>query len=193
MVRWRKGEGTRPGDNRSGYGRWQVMKFTGVKEIICIIGLLCSFFVFDHCAAQEKVLIDLKKVADRPRPDVETILGESSKVADDVFRSTRGNTYPAIRVTYMNGAVEVTYLEGGARYLTIWIQKLGEKYQDYSYPKDAWTLLGDLGLDRNATADLSNQTVTRWRNLPGLYEINVFATSEKQIWYVHVLTNLIYE
>ena len=106
---------------------------------------------------------------------------------------TRGSTYPAIRATYMNGAVEVTYLEEGARYLTIWIQKLGGKYQDYSYPKDAWTLLGDLGLDRNATADFSNQTVTRWRNLPGLYEINVFAAAGKQIWYVHVLTNRIYE
>ena len=169
------------------------MKFTRVKEIICITGLLSTFFVFDHSAAQEKVLFDLKKVADRPRPDVETILGESSKVVDDVFRGSRGSTYPATRATYMNGAVEVTYLEGGARYLTIWIQKLGGKYQDYSYPRDASTLLGDLGLDRNATADLSNQTVTRWRHLPGLYEINVFATSERQIWYVHVLTNRIYE
>jgi hypothetical protein len=169
------------------------MKFAGVKEIVCIIELLSTFFVFDYSAAQEKFLFDLKKVADRPRPDVETILGESSKVVDDVFRSTRGNTYPAIRATYMNGAVEVTYLEGGATYLTIWIQKLGGKYQDYSYPKDAWTLLGDLGLDRNTTADLSNQTVTRWRNLPGVYEINVFATAGKQIWYVHVLTNRIYE
>ena len=93
----------------------------------------------------------------------------------------------------MNGAVEVTYLEGGARYLTIWIQKLGGKYPDYFYPKDAWTLLGDLGLDRNSTADLSNQTVTRWRNLPGVYEIDIFSTAEKQIWYVHVLTNRIYE
>ncbi len=169
------------------------MKFTGVKKIICTVGLLCTFLVFDRSAAQEKVLFDLKKVADRPRPDVETILGESSKVVDDVFRGTRGSTYPAIRATYMNGAVEVTYLEGGARYLTIWIQKLGGKYPDYFYPKDAWTLLGDLGLDRNSTADLSNQTVTRWRNLPGVYEIDIFSTAEKQIWYVHVLTNRIYE
>ena len=169
------------------------MKFTGVKEIICITGLLSTFFVFDHSAAQEKVLFDLKKVADRPRPDVETILGESSKVVDDVFRSTRGSTYPAIRATYMNGAVEVTYLEGGARYLTIWIQKLGGKYQGYSYPRDASTLLGDLGLDRNTTADFSNQAVTRWRDLPGIYEINIFPTAENRIWYAHVFINRIYE
>ena len=93
----------------------------------------------------------------------------------------------------MNGAIEVTYLEGGARYFKIWIQKLGGKYLDYSYPKDTGTLLGDLGLDRNTTADLSNQTVTRWRDLPDIYEINVFATAEKQIWYVHVMTSRIYE
>ena len=169
------------------------MKFTGVKEIICITGFLSTFFVFDHSAAQETVLFDLKKVADRPRPDVETILGESSKVVDDVFRGSRGSTYPATRATYMNGAVEVTYLEGGARYLTIWIQKLGGKYQDYSYPKDAWTLLGDLGLDRNTTADFSNHAITRWRDLPGIYEINIFSTAENRIWYAHVFINRIYE
>ncbi|SRR6266542_438027 len=168
------------------------MKFTGLKEIICI-GLLSVFFALDHSAAQEKVLLDLKRVADKPRPEIEKILGVPSKLIDDVFRGSRGSTYSAIRATYMNGAIEVTYLEGGARYLTIWIQKLDGKYLDYSYPKDAGMLLGDLGLDRNTTADFSNQTVTRWRHLPGLYEINVFATAEKQIWYVHVLTNRIYE
>ena len=168
------------------------MKFTGLKEIVRI-GLLSVFFAIGHSAAQENVLLDLRRVADKPRPEIDKILGVPAKLVDDVFRSTRGNTYPAIRATYMNGAIEVTYLEGGARYFTIWIQKLGEKYLDYSYPKDAWTLLGDFGLDRNTTADLSNQTVTRWRNLPGIYEINVFASAEKQIWYAHVLTNRIYQ
>ena len=168
------------------------MKFTGLKEIICV-GLLSVFLAPDHSAAQEKVLLDLKRVADKPRPEIEKILGIPSKLVDDVFRNTRGYTYPAVRATYMNGAIEVTYLEGGARYFTIWIQKLGGKYRDYSYPKDTGTLLGDLGLDRNITADLSNQTVTRWRDLPDIYEINVFATAEKQIWYVHVMTSRIYE
>ncbi len=120
-------------------------------------------------------------------PDVEKILGKPSKLVDDIFRGSRGATYPAIRATYMNGAVEVTYLEGGARYLTIWIQKLDGKYQDYSYPKDGWTLLGDLGLDRTTTPDVSNQTLTRWRDLPGIYEIDVFPTTEKKIWYVYIL------
>ena len=168
------------------------MKFPGLKKIICT-GLLSVFLAADHSAAQEKVLLDLKRVADKPRPEIEKVLGVPSKSVDDVFRSARGYTYPAVRATYANDAIEVTYLEGGARYFKIWIQKLGGKYQDYSYPKDTGTLLGDLGLDRNTTADLSNQTVTRWRNLPGLYEINVFATAEKQIWYVHVLTSRIYE
>ena len=93
----------------------------------------------------------------------------------------------------MNGAIEVTYLEGGARYFTIWIQKLGGKYLDYSYPIDAGTLLGDLGLDRNATADFSNQTCNQMATLTGPLRINVFATAEKQIWYVHVMTSRIYE
>jgi hypothetical protein len=168
------------------------MKFSGLKGIICL-GLLSVFFAMDHSAAQEKVLLDLKRVADKPYPEIEKVLGVPSKSVDDVFRSARGYTYPAVRATYTNGAIEITYLEGGARYFTIWIQKLGGKYRDYSYPKDAATLLGDLGLDRNTTADLSNQTVTRWRYLPDLYEINVFATPENQIWYVRVLTSRIYE
>ena len=168
------------------------MKFTDLKKIISI-GLLSVFFAIDRSAAQEKVLLDLKRVADKPRPEIEKILGVPSKLVDDVFRSARGFTYPALRATYTNGAIEVTYLEGGARYFKIWIQKLGGKYHEYSYPKDTGSLLGDLGLDRNTAAELSNQTITRWRYLPDLYEVAVFATAEKQIWYVHVLTSRIYE
>lgn len=92
----------------------------------------------------------------------------------------------------MNEGIEITYIEGGARYLTIWVQKLSERYQDYSYPKDGWTLLEDLGLDRNTTADFSNHTATRWRDLPGIYEINIFPTAENKIWYAHVFINRIY-
>jgi hypothetical protein len=93
----------------------------------------------------------------------------------------------------MNGAVEITYLEGGARYLTVWVQKLSGKYQEYSYPKGGWSFLRDLGLDPNTTAEISTQATTRWRNLPGIYEINIFPTAENKIWYVHVLTNRIYQ
>ena len=169
------------------------MNSTSPKAIIFTVGLLLLFGVFGRSMAQGPLLFDLKRVADRPPPDVEKILGKPSKLLDDVFRGSRGSTYPTIRATYMNGAIEVTYIEGGARYLTIWIQKLSGRYQGYSYPKDGWMLLGDLGLDRNTTADLSNQAVTRWRDLPGIYEINVFPTAEKKLWYVHVLINRIYQ
>jgi len=168
------------------------MTLASFKKSVCI-GLLSVSFAVGDCTAQERVLLDLKRVADKSRPEIEKILGAPSTSVDDVFRSSRGNSYSALRATYMNGAIEVTYLEGGARYFKIWIQKLGGKYQDYSYPKDARTLLGDLGLDRNTAPDVSNQTVTRWRDLPDIYEINVFTTAEKQIWYVHVVTSRIYE
>src|SRR5512145_1914567 len=110
--------------------RWRIMKLTGFKGIICI-RLFFIFLAIDCFAAQEKLLFDLKRVADKPRPVVEKILGPPAKLVDDVFRSSRGYTYPAVRATYMNGAVEVTYLEGGARYLKIWVQKLSGKYQQY--------------------------------------------------------------
>jgi hypothetical protein len=170
------------------------MNSPGLKpNIFLTVGFFLLFCVLDRSVAQESLLFDLKRVADRPPPDVEKILGKPSKLVDDVFKSSRGTTYPAIRATYMNGAIEVTYIESGARYLTIWVQKLSRRYQDYSYSKDGWTLLGDLGLDRNTTADFSNQVVTRWRDLPGIYEINVFPTAEKRIWYLHVLINRIYQ
>jgi hypothetical protein len=163
------------------------------KSIFLTSGLLLVFCWFGHSVAQEGLLFDLKAVADRSAPEVEKILGKPSKVVDDVFRGTRGSTYPAIRGTYMNGAVEITYLEGGARYLTVWVQKLSGKYQEYSYPKGGWSFLRDLGLDSNTTAEISTQATTRWRNLPGIYEINIFPTAENKIWYVHVLTNRIYQ
>ena len=164
----------------------------GLTEIICI-GLLSVLFAVDHSASQEKILLDLRGVADKPRSEIEKILGIPFNTVEDVFRSTRGHTYPAIRATYMNGAIEVTYLEGRARYFTLWVQKLGGKYLDYSYPKDVGTHLGELGLDRDATADLSNQTVTRWRDFPGIYEINIFPTAERKIWYAHVSTSRMYQ
>jgi len=168
------------------------MKIAGLKEIISFTGLLFICFVFDHSAAQEKLLFDLKKVADRPPSDVEKILGKPSKLVDDSFRDSRGNIYPSIRAAYMNESIEITYIEGGARYLTIWVQKLSKGYQDYSYPKDGWTLLGDLGLDPNTTADFSNHAATRWRDLPGIYEITIFPTAENKIWHAHVFINRIY-
>jgi len=168
------------------------MRFNGLKQIFHLTMLL-FFFAIDYAAAQQNLLFDLKRVADKPRAEIEKIFGVASRSVDDVFRSSRGYTYPAVRATYMNGAIEVTYLEGGARYFKIWIQKLGGKYLDYAYPKDTRTLLGDLGLDRNTTVDLSNQTLTRWRYLPDLYEINIFPTAENQIWYVQVLTSRIFE
>ena len=169
------------------------MKHKAFKSIVLIPGLLLLFCWFSHSVAQERLLFDLKAVADRPAPDVEKILGKPFKTVDDVFRSARGNTYPTIRATYMNGAVEITYIEGGARYLTMWVQKLSRRYQEYSYPKGGWSFLGDLGLDPKTTADISNQAITKWRNLPGIYEINVFPTAEERIWYVQVLINRIYE
>lgn len=165
------------------------VRFTAIS----LIGLICVSCLLRHSVAQERVLFDLKQVADKPRHDVEQILGEPSTLSDDLFRNSRGTTYAAIRGTYLNGAVEVTYIEGGARYLRIWVQKLSGKFQNYSYPKDGWTLIGDLGLDRNATADLSNQSITRWRDFPGIYEINIFPTAERKIWYAHILTSRIYQ
>jgi hypothetical protein len=168
------------------------MKLFGLKRILCL-GLLAQSLAVADAAGQEKVLPELKRVADKPQAEIEKFFGVPWKLTDDVFRSSRGYAYPAVRASYMNGAVEVTFLEGGARYFKIWLQKLGGKYQDYAYPKDTGTLLSQLGLDRTRTADLSNQTITRWRNLPDIYEISVFATPEGQIWYVQVLTTRIYE
>jgi len=169
------------------------MNHKAFKLIVLIPGLLLLTCWFGHSVAQERLLFDLKAVADRSASEVEKILGKPSKVVDDVFRSARGNTYPAIRVTYMDGAVEITYLEGGARYFTIWVQKLSGRYQEYSYPKDGSLLLRDLGLDPNTTADISTQVATRWRDLPGIYQINAFPTAENRIWHVRVLANRIYE
>ena len=162
-------------------------------KMISVTGFLLLLCRVGHSMAGEALLFDLTQVADRPAPNVEKILGKPSRLLDDVFRGRRGYSYPATRATYMNGSIEITYIEGGARYLTIWVQKLDAKYRGYSYPKDGWRLLGDLGLDRNTTAELSDQTVTRWRDLPGIYQIDVFPTAENQIWYVHMLINRIYE
>ena len=168
------------------------MNRTRASLIAHLIAPAFLLLVIGHAAAQQKLLLDLKQLADKPRSEAEKILGQPSALSEDLFRNTRGTVYPALRATYLDGAIEVTYLENGARYLRIWVQRLSEKYREYTYPKDAWTLLGDFGLDRNATADHSDQRLTRWRDFPGIYEINIFSTEEKKIWYAHVLTSRIY-
>lgn len=158
----------------------------------CLIASALLLSLAGPSAAQEKLLLDLKNLADKPRSEAEKILGKPSALRDDLFRNSRGTLYPALRGTYLDGAVEVTYLEDGARYLRIWVQRLSVKYREYSYPKDAWTLLGDFGLDRNAAADQSDDGIIRWRDFPGIYEINVFPTGERKIWYAYILTSRIY-
>ena len=169
------------------------MKITGLKQIISFTGLLFIFSVFDYSTAQERFLFDLKKVADNPPPEVEKILGKPSKLVDDIFRDSRGNTYPSMRAAYMNEAIEITYIEGGARYVTIWVQKLSERYQEYSYPKDGrGTPRGSWSRSKYERLIFSNRAITRWRDLPGIYEINIFPTAENRIWYAHVFVNRIY-
>ena len=169
------------------------MSLTTLKMISRYTGYLFLFCWVENSMAAEALLFDLTQVADRPAPNVEKILGKPSSLMDDFFRGRRGYSYPATRATYMNGAIQVTYIEGGARYLTIWVQKLSAKYRGYAYPKDGYRLLGDLGLDPNTNPDVSDQAITRWRDLPGIYQIDVFPTAENQIWYVHMLINRIYE
>ena len=177
------------GESHRPKGRRQMV--SGAFQAIIV---MCALFAsVEHAVTQEPLLFDLKRVADRPASEVEKILGKPSKLIDDVFRSSRGNIYSTIRAAYRNDAVAVTYIEGGARYLTIWLQKLGAKYQDYSYPKDGGALLGDLGLDRNATADFSNQASTRWSDFPGIYAISIFPTAENKISHAQVFINRIYE
>ena len=162
-----------------------------VKTVV--VALLCVLSTSGHSAEQRAALLNLNELADKPRSYIEKILGPPLTSVEDVFRSARGYTYPAVRATYHNSAIEITYLEGGARYFKIWIRQLDEQYQGRSYPKDIATLIADLGLDPKIPPDLSNETVTRWRYLPNLYEISIFGTPEKTIWYVHVLTSRIYE
>lgn len=162
-----------------------------IKTIV--VALLCVLPSSGHSAAQRPALLNLNELADKSRSHIEEVLEPPVTLVDDVFRSARGFTYPAIRATYQNSAIEVTYLEGGARYFKIWVQKLGEHYKVPSYPKDTSILIGDLGVDPKVPPDLSNETVIRWRYLPNLYELSIFGTPEKTIWYVHVLTSRIYE
>lgn len=160
--------------------------------IACLIAPAFLSSLTGPSSAQDKLLLDLKQLADKPRGEAEKILGQPSTVTDDVFRNSRGTLYPALRATYLNGAVEVTYLENGARYLKVWVQRLSGKYRDYAYPQDAWTLLGDLGLDRNAAPDRSDPGIIRWRDFPGIYEINIFPNDERKIGYASILTSRIY-
>jgi hypothetical protein len=137
------------------------MGLIATKVKIIVVAVLCVLPSSDHSAAQRPPLLNLNELADKSRSHIEEVLGPPLALVDDVFRSARGYTYPAIRATYQNSAIEVTYLEGGARYFKIWIQKLGEHYKVHSYPKDASTLIGDLGVDPKFPPDLSNETVIR--------------------------------
>ena len=159
---------------------------------------------------QLKQLFDLKAVANQSPETVQQILGEPSELRANTFSALTGKNYRIQEGKYRGGTVDIAYIENGARYITIYLsacaeyKNLDERTQKcvkekhtgygwYLYPKGAWQLLGDLGLDKNATADFSNQFTTRWRNESGIYEINVLPTAGNKIWYVHVLTNRVYE
>jgi hypothetical protein len=149
-------------------------------------------------------LFNLKAIADQSPEIVQQILGAPSELQARTFTSRAGKSYPTQRAKYKGETVEITFIDNGARYVTVFLsvcaeyRRLNETTQKcvkerhtgygwYPYPKAAWTLLGDLSLDGNTTAEFSNQFTTRWQNLSGIHEINVFPLIT-HIHYAHVLT-----
>jgi hypothetical protein len=158
---------------------------------------------------KENRLFDIKTVTDQNPEMVQHILGEPSELRTGTLRARDGRNYTTQEAKYKGGTVEITFVENGARYITVFVsdcaeyQRLNETmkkcvkerptgYGWYPYPKGASSLLGDLGLDRNATAEISNQVITRWRNVSGIYEISIFHLIN-HISYMYILTNRRYE
>ena len=157
---------------------------------------MLSFLVvcLSIASAGAVTLFNINAVANKNPAIVEKTLGKPSELTAGTF-----NGKQVKRGKYKNGVVEITFIDDGARYITIFLQDKDAKYNKYKYPDGAWTLLGEMGLDGNATAEVTNSAVTRfksgmpeWNNFPNVYEISMFPKGEN-VWYVHILTDKKYE
>ena len=124
--------------------------------------------------------VDLNQIVNKTPIQVERYLGRPLELKADIYRSLGGIASRVEIGKYRKGLFEITFIENGARYIDVFFEGIVPNHDRYSYPSDTRTLLGNLGLDGNASAYFSNQFVTIWRGLSGIYEISMFPRAKKQ-------------
>jgi len=137
--------------------------------------------------------VDLNQIVKKTPIQVQRYLGRLSELKPDIYRSLGGKASRVKIGKYRKGLFEITFIENGARYIDVCFEGIDPDYDRYSYTSDTRTLLGNLGLDGNASAYFSNQFVTILRGLSGIYEISMFPGPKNRISYAQVMTDRKYE
>lgn len=149
----------------------------------------------------------LMDIVDKDPTQVEKLLGKPNKVTRDDFQGTYGK-YKIERASYLNDAIEIGFIDSGARWITIRLEECTEweqlsktmkkckkttsNFKGYSYSRGTSTLFKDLGLPMNAKPSFSNDYVKRYKNIDGIYEISIFPIIDRMN-YVLVLSDKQYQ
>lgn len=105
-------------------------------------------------------IVDIRSIAGRSRQEVEEAMGSPDSMATEMIH---GRSQPV--GYYRDGSVEVVFVNGEGEWVTIWGR--GE----IPYSSDA---LPALGLDARQPELEAPAGGLRWKNIPGILELNVF-------------------
>lgn len=171
---------------------------------IPIVLIVLTTFTF---AKGNKFPFKLQDLVNKSPSAIEKVLGKPGKLIDDTYENGT-KTFKIKRGSYMNNAVEISFVDGGARWITIQLEECTNyeqlsktmkrcletksNFDTYYYPQDSSNLLKDLGLNSSLSPDFSNDYAIRYHNIGDIYEVSLFPIQDK-INYALVLTNKKYE
>lgn len=147
----------------------------------------------------------LSKLTNKSQEEVEQILGVPDSTSEGTLQG-----YDVIRNEYLVGKLEITYIEGGARYITLNLEECSKEeqlsenmtrcleyedyYKDYVFSNaGARILLSEVGIDTKDEPDFSSQSIKQWKNLHGNYEVGLYEDGKGGIKYIMIITDIKYQ
>lgn len=130
------------------------------------------------------VLVDILSIAEKSESEVTKLLGEPNKKEDGKWRYSGTDTWiqncPAI--TYMNGLIEIKFIEGKAARITI------TPKEKMVYKDSLNKVLPMCGLKHRNPDFTQEGSFARWSKIDGLYEFSVF-NEGGNISYMYAIAN----
>jgi hypothetical protein len=136
---------------------------------------------------KNQVIKDIKQLFHKSPAEIEKILGKPNgpitplQGGDHTFKLKNGKQVPVTVGTYLNGSVQINFLNGIAGH--VWITLNGT----YKYPADTVKLLTTYGIPViKAPARVTPFSVDWENTFPGIYKVQ-FSTSEGRITDIGVI------
>lgn len=174
-----------------------------MKYIILILS--CLFLPTPNNTNAIDAVPEIDKLAGKTRQEVKSVLGNPVEVKRETL-----NRVKVVRAEYIDGKIEIAYVDGEARYITMFLEQCSEfqevteetrrcieyepVYTDYEFSDPGCKrLFSDMGLENPGEPGFSNWQRKSWNDLSGLQEVTVYSDGDGGIKYVNITAKGKYE